>query len=164
MRPSLLACLAAASLAATAAHAQTASFTSTSSYFDKLYDFDLYVANPESATGWYVLFTYDDGSTYTSYAFDTEEDAEDYLFYLNWYGLDPQGGWYDADNGYSTTVYQGARTPDWVFYQRYGTSASAADAADWFEDELGMLTRVSRVAAYQLRATTTSDWSSKTAN
>lgn len=156
MKASLLTIICLTAVPAATALGQFSSYTSpyTSAVQDAMYDFDLYVADPGSATGWYILWTWEDGSTMVSHAFTSESLAKSHHDRLMWHGVDPRGGWYDSDNGFSAEYFSAPREPDWEFFARYGTRAAAAEQAEWFQN-FGLLTQVRKVSVIQRRVTRT---------
>lgn len=144
--------LAAFALLATEAKAQFQSIGSVTSphIMDAANDYDLYIALPGTDTGWYILWTYPDGTTQLSYAFATEAKAKNHHDYLMWFGFDPRGGYMQPGNVPIAEFIEGPRDPDWQYYGRYDTLSAAEDVADWLRD-FGLLSDIRGVSVLRTR-------------
>lgn len=127
--------LVAAILAVLGGYSGTAQAQSTSLDFtDYFYDFDLYLADPDS-TDWYIVWTLEDGSLLEEGPFQTYESAQDRLI---WYYL---GGY---ERGVSAEIQELTKPPTWVYFGTYSTYAEAEDMADYFW-HLGLRTDIRAV-------------------
>ncbi len=57
---------------------------------DNMFDYDLYVADPATAVGWYIEWTYGDGVVKYSFAYTSEQDAFDVMVRHLFRGTDPR--------------------------------------------------------------------------
>lgn len=114
---------------------------------DAMYEYDLYIALPETAKGWLLEYVYEDGYKKIHGPFKTERDArlraerdEVYLGHLH-----------NGELPVEEYIYFGLAEPNWEYFQTYPAIAEAEDAAAYFED-IGMLTDIRAVST--LRQTT----------
>ena len=108
---------------------------------DNLFDYDLYVADPDTATGWYIEWTYADGVVQYSFAYASEQDAFDVMVRHLFRGTDPRNS-RSLGLGYpSVQIIELSKEPDWILFHSYDTGAEAADAAELLE-MAGLLTKI----------------------
>ncbi|MCA9240808.1 MAG: hypothetical protein KDA37_11435 [Planctomycetales bacterium] len=119
--------------------------TTDSIELSKLDNYELYVADPNTSTGWFILWTSQDGKAILSHAFATRTDARKHLDRMAWNGVGPDYQPVDPNNPYRAEVFEAPKTPDWQFYGSYGSREEAEADAAWFED-FGMLTDIRRVS------------------
>ena len=108
---------------------------------DNLFDYDLYVADPATAVGWYIEWTYDDGAVHYSFAYASEQDAFDVMVRHLFRGTDPRNS-RSLGLGYpSVKIVELPKEPDWILFHSYDNQAEAANAAELLE-LAGLLTKV----------------------
>ncbi|TWT77430.1 hypothetical protein Pla123a_20910 [Posidoniimonas polymericola] len=120
---------------------------------DASYDFELYVAEPETATAWFMLWTWEDGYQRVSYRFDTKAAAEREWIRMLQHLTDPRLGSMDADNLISVDFFEGLAEPRWEYIETYATLAEAEEGAQWWEERLGLITDIRMVSTLK-KATT----------
>lgn len=109
---------------------------------DYLYDYEVHVADPATATGWYVRYTYEDGVVLYSSAFATYDGAQDFLVWMLLGGYDPRGSLSDPDLAFpDTAIVSGAKEPTWVPDSIHDRRVDAQAAAA-VRQSAGFLTRI----------------------
>ncbi len=108
---------------------------------DSLFDYDLYVADPATAAGWYIEWTYGDGEVQYSFAYTSEQDAFDVMIRHLFRGTDPRNSRSLGLAYPSAKIVELPKEPDWIWFHSYDTQAEAAGAADLLE-MVGLLTKV----------------------
>lgn len=141
-----------------AAVGQTAS-VSLADAVDASYDFELYIAEPETATAWYMLWTWEDGHQRVSYRFDTKAAAEREWIRMLQHLTDPRLGSMDPDNMISVDFFEGLAEPRWEYIDTYATRAEAEEAAQWWEERLGLITDIRMVSTLKKATKLSSDYS-----
>lgn len=112
---------------------------------DSANDYEVWVAEPDTATGWYVVLRYPDGYVDVRGAHATKQAAEDWVDWMNWHttslirhGKSPIIGYQEM-----------SKEPGWQYFGTFPTLAEAEDEAEWFED-FGMLIDIRRVSTLRL--------------
>lgn len=126
-----------------------AQLRSVSGLMDAVNDYDLWVAEPETANAWYIRWTYDDGVVRYSAAYYDFEHAQDHLIWCLLHGVDPRNSLWNPDLDWpdSELVYL-PKTPDWVFFRTCDSYSEAALDAAWF-NSFGLLTKITSRSVLQ---------------
>lgn len=131
---------------------QSSDSTITSSVTDAMFDYDLYIADPESASGFFIEWTYEDGEVIHTGPHVSEDSAHDWLVWCLFHGVDPRDSISDPDLSWpNTAIVELPTEPDWILFGSYGTRAEAEVDAAWFED-FGMPTRIVSRSVLTLQA------------
>ena len=108
---------------------------------DNLFDYDLYVADLDTATGWYIEWTYAEGVVQYSFAYASEQDAFDVMLRHLFRGTDPRNSRSLGLDYPSVQLIELPKEPDWILFHSYDTQAEAAVAAELLE-MAGLLTEI----------------------
>jgi hypothetical protein len=122
-----------------------------SSFQDTMFDYDLYVADPSTSTGFYIVWTYSGGVVRYSSPFTNYDNANDWLIWSLFHGVDPRNSISDPDLPWpDAKIMELPKEPNWVLYDSYGTQSQAVAEAEWFED-FGMLTKITARSVVTLK-------------
>lgn len=139
LRPALACCALALGLT-TEALAQDDVFGSVNDqrFLDAAYDYELWVADARTATGWFVELWYPDGTLDLVGPFATETAAQKHVDFTMKHSSFRR-------DGMTPEVLLDEKTtePNWVYFDTYGALAEAQTEAEWFES-IGMLTDIRR--------------------
>jgi hypothetical protein len=102
-------------------------------YNDQIYDFDVYAADPDPVTGYFIVVLYRDGSEEEFGPYASRSSAEYSLFFMVEHGQ--LSGAIDAE------IVARALPPKWVFMRRFDKRAAAVAYADLLES-VGLLTDI----------------------
>ncbi|MCA9066264.1 MAG: hypothetical protein KDA96_24525 [Planctomycetaceae bacterium] len=124
---------------------------SVADFESAMYDYDVYVADPATATGWYVRFRYDDGIVKYSSAFTSYDNAWDWLFFCQIHGVDPRSSLSDPNLAWpDIDIVEMPREPNWLWVSTHDTKADAQQWVDFYRSGGLMSKMVARsVIQYQ---------------
>jgi hypothetical protein len=137
---------AAAGLAPRPAHAQSSTYALQS---DLYYDFDVYAADPDPRSGYFLVIVYADGSEEEFGPYTSRSSAEYSLFFMVEHNQIP--------GAVDSRIESRELPPTWVFMQRFDRHADAIAYADLLES-VGLLTEVRSVWALKLQVKTPSSF------
>lgn len=124
--------------------------TTSVNFYDAAYDYDVYAAAPSTGAGWYLLWTYPDGTTELDGPYTSYKSAESWRTWIVLGGYDPRGGYVDPGNYPTGEIFEGPKTPAWQFFQRCDKRATAEGVAEWLRG-FGLLVDIRRVSTIKYK-------------